>query len=272
MKKTIVLAMLLCSVMAIAQGTAVVGVAQYKSSTGGLKPINNATIQLCQNIGTLSCGTPVSLFSDVALSNSLGSSFTSDASGNYNFFVAPGEYVLSVSATGFSTFLQYLSVAINNQGNKTLSNNLILNGLLTSYGGIATVGNGLSLPITKIELAAQGANIGSTALYIVPSSVPSNTFRVNAYEVISRAATTSSTLPTVNIIYTDADTSVVNTLSLNTGGSLIGTTNILGSYVVPPEFMLSVKPGTTINYATTGYASSGGTSMQYSLKIVLEQM
>ncbi|KVF22955.1 hypothetical protein WJ06_10385 [Burkholderia cepacia] len=109
------------------------------------------------------------------------------------------------------------------------------------------------------DFTAQGGNIANTSLY----SVPTNGFYcMSAHAAVTTAATTSSTLPAVTFYWTDADSGAVQlyTSSTNTGNST-------GTYTQTGQVCFYAKGGTTINYQTSGYASSGATAMQYALHV-----
>ncbi|KVH29602.1 hypothetical protein WS88_34675 [Burkholderia cepacia] len=94
-------------------------------------------------------------------------------------------------------------------------------------------------------------------------SVPANGFYcVSAYAVVTTAASTSSTLPNVQILWTDADTGVVPTYLTSTNtGNAVGTTYNSG------QVCMYAKGGTSINYQTNSYASSGATAMAYAVHV-----
>jgi hypothetical protein len=124
------------------------------------------------------------------------------------------------------------------------------------------------IPVTQVDLTAQGANIGSTPI-LTPGA--NGFYRISCYIVLTRAATTSSTTPNCNVIYTDADTSVSETVLTGLGGTL----NIVGAIdlIASPSGnggIFYAKSGSAINYSTTNYVSSGATSMQYAIHIRLE--
>ena len=124
----------------------------------------------------------------------------------------------------------------------------------------------------RSDAAAQAANIAATTLYTVPAS-GAGMYRVSFYAVITQAATTSSTLPFGQIVYTDNDTSLTNTATFtNTNtANAVGSVAALftGGGSMP---VLNVKPGTIIQYQTTSYASTGATPMQYAVHIKLEYL
>jgi len=115
-----------------------------------------------------------------------------------------------------------------------------------------------------INLTAQGANISSTPI-ITPGA--NGFYRFSCYVVVTQAATVSSSSPSCNVFYTDADSTVSETQQLttssgaNTVGAIVGPVGIASFYA---------KSGISISYSTSGYATSGATSMQYAIHIRLE--
>jgi hypothetical protein len=116
---------------------------------------------------------------------------------------------------------------------------------------------------TAVNLTSQGANITSTPI-LTPGG--NGFYRFSCYVVVTQAATVSSTSPLCNVLYTDADTGVSETIALVTNS----TANTVGAIVpfAPQNFY--AKSGVAISYSTSGYATSGATSMQYALHIRLE--
>lgn len=146
-----------------------------------------------------------------------------------------------------------------NLGNSTFSR-------ATSTGGTQVLhqinSTNLVSQATPIDKLVQGANIVSALLFAV---VNAGMYKVDAYAVVSRAATTSSTLPSIVIGWTDADTSVVQSFTLTPADSSNLLTSIQAGFLV-----VNAKAGTNITYSTTGYASVGATSMQYSAHVRVE--
>jgi len=80
-------------------------------------------------------------------------------------------------------------------------------------------------------------------------------------------ATTSSTLPSVAIGWTDAASSAAGTstpFATNATNTLVA--------VSPLQLLVFAKAGTSITYTAAGYVSSGATPMQYTLKIKVEAL
>lgn len=121
-----------------------------------------------------------------------------------------------------------------------------------------------------VDLTAQGANVAATTLFTVPAVNPfagGQLYRVSALALVSRAATTSSTLPSVVITWTDAESGTGQTATLtatSAGNSL--TTQQQSSLII------KAASNTVIQYSTTGYATSGATSMQYAVHVRLGAM
>jgi hypothetical protein len=120
---------------------------------------------------------------------------------------------------------------------------------------------------TSANLSAQGADV--TLVNLLTNSI-GGTYEMSCYAVVTRAATTSSTLPACAGSYTDMDTSVVETPTLSGAqtGNTLGLTGG-GANLAPVPSIIRVKAGTTIAWATSGYASVGGTSMQFAVHVRL---
>ena len=116
----------------------------------------------------------------------------------------------------------------------------------------------------SVNLLTQAANIAATTLLAVTAT---GLYRVSAYIIRTQVATTSSTLPSVVITWTDADNSAGQTFTLT-------PTNATNTLVTPQQASMVVDAltATNIRYATTGYASVGGTPMQYALHLRLEKV
>ena len=90
-------------------------------------------------------------------------------------------------------------------------------------------------------------------------------FRISVNIVVTQVATSSSTLPSLSVVWTDADNSQSLSLQLtptDTGNLL--TTVHSGTAIIYPS------ASTTVYLSISGYASSGATPMQFSLHIRAE--
>ncbi len=147
---------------------------------------------------------------------------------------------------------------------------------VTSYNGIATVSGGVPSELATIDTTGLTANVAAATLYVVPSS-GAGMYRVSAYVVITTAGSISSTLPNVQVVYTDKDsntsvtvdaTPVLAAAGLGQTGAL--TANTVGS-LSSGELAIYVKASTTIQYQTVNYASNIA-GMTYALHVKLEAM
>jgi hypothetical protein len=124
--------------------------------------------------------------------------------------------------------------------------------------------------VAAVNLTAQQADIPSTPIF-----TPTNggMFRVSGYLALTRAATTSATLPALAVTWTDNDTNVAQSqqnLAPSIASNLVGRV----AWSNPPtnSLVLNVKAGTAINFLTSGYASSGATAMQFAVHVRVEQI
>jgi hypothetical protein len=130
--------------------------------------------------------------------------------------------------------------------------------------------------VTAVNLTAQAANIGTTNI-VTPTA--NGFYRIGCYLVVTQAATTSSTLPSCVLFYTDADTSIGGsaTLTSTSTANTVGTSSATNGAAPNPVSATTVgsavffaKTGVAISYGTSNYSSVGGTPMQYALHLRLE--
>ncbi len=111
-----------------------------------------------------------------------------------------------------------------------------------------------------VDLTAQGASIGTTAIV---TGALAKLYRISYYLEVTQAATTSSSI-TVTFTWIDraGATQTFTTPAI--------TKNQVG-YFISDVIVAQSQAAQNISYSTT-YASSGGTSMQYSLQINVEKL
>lgn len=119
--------------------------------------------------------------------------------------------------------------------------------------------------VATVDLTAQAANIAATTAYTPASS---GLVRIVAYIVVTQAATTSSTLPSVVITWTDRDNSTLQTFTLTAASPSGNTLTTYGQAVL----VTSALAASNVQYATSSYASSGATPMQYAIHLKVEQL
>lgn len=152
-----------------------------------------------------------------------------------------------------------------------------MSGKVTNYNSIVTVSNGVPAEYATVDLTAQAANIGATNLYAVPVA-GAGMYRLSAYVVETTADLATSTLPNVQVVYTDNDTNISVTMDatpIATGAGL-GQTGALTANTVGTAasgvIAINVKASTTIQYQTTGYLSGTPGAMKYAVHLKLEAL
>jgi hypothetical protein len=145
--------------------------------------------------------------------------------------------------------------------------NSSVNAVQTYHGSNSNWG---SLPrvIAKYDATAQGANIGAQTL---ATPTVDTVYRISCIMVLTRAATTSSTLPYCTADYTDADSAVAYSGNLGISGG--STANVVGWQTnQSSQLVIHAKAGIPVSVSTVSYASSGATSMQYAVHVRLEEI
>lgn len=162
------------------------------------------------------------------------------------------------------------SIATPTLTGATTAASFSMSSTVTKYNNINTVGQGVVPFYALVNNLTATANIALTTLYAVPAASP-GLYRISFYVIVNRVATTSSTLPNLYLEWTDTDNATLQTMSFvsATPSTNTLTTIFMGSQIV------SAKASTNIRYQTgdtTAYASSGGTTMQYTVRIRLEAL
>ncbi len=128
--------------------------------------------------------------------------------------------------------------------------------------------------VASVNTTGLTNNVSSTQLYAVSGAAM---FRVSSYVVETTAASATSTLPNVQILYTDRDTGGSITLDATPilGIAGIGQTGALTANTIGTAsagvICINAKASTAINYQTVNYASSLA-GMAYALRIRLDNL
>lgn len=177
------------------------------------------------------------------------------------------EIAFKTTANTTTTVTEQLKIA--NDGKLTITS------LITSYNGVATVGNGVGAIVARSDLTSQSAAITATTLYAVPAS-GAGLYRVSFNASITTAATTSCELggpantAGFRLIHTSPTDSVVKTDAAIQRNNSTSTTNATGT-TVSGVFTAYCKASTNLQY-TYGYTSVGATAMVYELHIIVEYL
>lgn len=154
--------------------------------------------------------------------------------------------------------------------------NILLTNKITNYNSIATVAGGIPSEVATIDSTGLTANVAASTLYAVPAS-GIGMYRVSCYVVETIAGSISSTLPNVQIVFTDNDSNTSITIDSTPilGIAGIGQTGALTANTVGTAssgvIVIYVKASTTIQYQTVNYASTVA-GMTYALRIKLEAL
>ena len=167
----------------------------------------------------------------------------------------------TLGVTGLST-LGSASVT----GATTLTGAVIQGAKTTTYNNIATVQGGIPSEVASITTTGLTANVGNSTLYVVPATA-AFLYRFSCQSVITTAGSSSSTLPAVKVVFTNAESSVTG---ISPSVCATSTSNTVGT-VAQGANVISVLGGTTIQYSTVSYASSTA-GMTYAIKILLEAL
>lgn len=117
------------------------------------------------------------------------------------------------------------------------------------------------VPLSGVaQKAVASAQVANNANVMTYTARATGLYRVDIYEVATNTAT-GATMPSVTVVYTDADSAVVETDTLSGGATSAAGTFFQGTYLA------NVKAGGTIVVATTSYAAGSGTALQYTIKV-----
>lgn len=126
-----------------------------------------------------------------------------------------------------------------------------------------------SLPSTStvlpgIDTTGLTADVATATLFAV---LVSGMYRVTGYIVETTPDGVSSTLPTIDISWTDADTSVLITRSITAtqAGNTTGTYDL-------GECSINALSTNDISYATNGYVSATPATMTYAIHLTIEKL
>jgi Pectate lyase superfamily protein len=135
------------------------------------QPLAGATIRVCTSVATTTSPcTPLALiYSDVGLTQALANPTTSDGMGNYDFYAAPGRYVIEISGPSITT-RQIRDVILPNDPSQP-----------TTFSSITTSGNisGFTLSLAgNLTVAGSAAVTGTLTVggAPVPSTSQANTW------------------------------------------------------------------------------------------------
>ncbi len=157
-------------------------------------------------------------------------------------------------------------ISADSSDSAVISQALKLTGKVTSYNSVATAGIGLT-PVTNADAqTGLGANYNSgSAKTIVSSPTAGTVWKISGVQSLTRAATTSSTFPSLTLGWTDAG-------GIARTATLVSTSASNATTVTTPFSQVVHVNATNVTLTSAAYATSGATSMQYSLAYAVEQL
>jgi len=170
---------------------------------------------------------------------------------------APGE--IDFETFGSAGLIEIPHGLVKLDGSSTLS----IGGAVTSVNGDATVNAGVAHEVAKADPGPLTGNTGPATLI---SSANGGKYRVCASALIKVPASSSSTLPSISVSYTDNDYAgtVLNTITATSTANTAGLI-LSGCVIIFPT------SATAVSYTTgTTYQSSGGTVLTWVPHLVAE--
>lgn len=175
-----------------------------------------------------------------------------------------------VMVDSLDTSVGGINLAINGQtklsvtaaGLVQVANDMTIGNVVTSYQGNAKDASHHGMPFTRASASATGqtANVAATT---VLASAPAGRYRITALAAVTTGASISSTLPAVQVRYTDNTDGVVKTATVTQTETGNTTATAAGG-----SALIDVQSGTNIQFLTTGYASNlAGMAYKYYLTL-----
>jgi hypothetical protein len=121
----------------------------------------------------------------------------------------------------------------------------------------------IQLTANDVDLTAQDTSISATNLVASPVA---GIYRISVYIIVTTADLVSSTLPSVQITWTDDNNSVAQSVTITPTNAGNTTTTYQQAIAVINAAASSIQ------YATSGYASGTPLAMKYALSIRIEAL
>lgn len=183
--------------------------------------------------------------------------------------IIDGTFTTGISGVGSATSIAGTTVLIN-------ASTFNSTGLLSRYGGITTVDNGVPSELGHLDITAKAAALAATTIY---TPTATGRYRISVYAQVTVAATTSCVLGGTTgftLTYTDgtagnAAQSLVLPMATPTGVFAINSATNSTANVLIGNAYIYAKTGVAIKIAAD-YTSVGGTTMKYELRATCEAM
>ena len=139
-------------------------------------------------------------------------------------------------------------------------------GVISTYKGVATAGNGVPAEVFQVLSTGLAANYNGGSAKTLFTPTAAGMWRISFFQAITTAAGSSSTFPSLTLSYVDAG-GVARTLVL------VATSGTNTTAVVAQGDVVIMTDGSTpVTVTSASYASSGSPAMAYALAVSAEQM
>ncbi len=191
-----------------AQGVTVSGTALANAGYYA-RIVPSAVITVCpaNSAGTPCTPTSVSLFSNFALTTPVTNPFNADANGNYSFYLAPGNYTVTITGVGVAGYSYQISLIGPSVGTPNTWTQLQIFNLGIILGSLSTT--------QSLAPASAGVyNLGSTLLPYAAIAIGSASGQATT---LTATATSSKGVILPDVSGTSAIVTSTNTTALSTG-------------------------------------------------------
>jgi hypothetical protein len=178
------------------------------------------------------------------------------SSGNTTAFVV-NPVLTAGSLTGTNLIASF-------QSNATHELDINYSGVITTYGGVATAGNGVPSEVNQIAATGLTANYNAGSAKTIFTPTAASQLRISFSQAITTADAVSSTFPSLTLGWTDVGgiartktlvaTSATNTTAVESDGVAVITTNT----------------STAVTVTSASYASNTPATMTYALSVTTE--
>jgi hypothetical protein len=222
------LALMLMARAVTAQGFAISGQALSSSGT----PASYATVRVCPYTASgIPCSPTSSLWSDLALTQSISNPYTTDQVGNYTFFVTCGStYIVQIAVGSGVTYSYFESAACVGSSNAVVPAAQVPSGLVNGTNTVFTLSStpvGGSVVFQKNGQVLTGYSISGATITLARAPVSTDTLYVNYFVSSSsssyspNAETPGGVINGTNTAFTLTYTPVGTSLLLQYNGQIL---------------------------------------------------
>jgi hypothetical protein len=249
-------ALLICSSISRAQGGAISGQALQPpppNGTGGVAPF--ATVRVCGYTGTIGvpCLNLSSLYSDQALTQSLGNPISADQYGNWFAFVAQGNYLVQTTPINGSTVVY--SIYVFSNGSASVSSiGLNVPSALFSITPTSPITTSGTFNVTLLNQSPQTifANCTNSSAQPAFCAATPALFGSQSADTVLGNCTNSAAVPTFCLLTANMIPATLNATNFSGNVGITGTLGVSGTTVLSSGLVVT-------GASTLGNVTSSGT-------------